>query len=892
MTGTPKETDAPEYGQESEASWWQGLLARLTSAIGRTSSRVATALPAYGGLSVFLYLRSGIAHRLSRAVGKVKFWIHRRSYLTEEQFDSARVGTGASFGLLALSRGPLLLAAGVVLTLTLAQPWLNDQLSRLGLGSAWNQPRTDGVYSNVLTTVAAATAGLLALFFATVGVIVSTAYVRVTTEVRFLIFNDRLNRRYLKLNAHVAAVATLGLVVYEFRDLPSTALILYLGAAGAICLLGFFPVGIRVFALFDPSSLVAEPCKQVRRGIACAQAGHQRWSAPSFQLHARKTVESHLRMLRDLSSLALDEKRTTNTSVIMLTGWIQGVSRWYADRQLTIPTESQWFPRRAHYAQWQATDSSRTGLALATGTMQQPESRPYRGFVHDDLREITCTSLTALLKQGDAADAATLLLDVIKTATTLAERQDQEEAQALVTATQECLVEWLISEGPKGASPETVISVVDVQCVSALAPVLNTSLALCNGGAMSRVAVEHQMRECTGTQLYQARHPRRVLIRLEDLHRRIQFERDLDPSAPAETWFLRHMAVMAYAEHARTIATGILGAVETNFIAPAVTLLQAGAFLPAGFWLLRGVEACSKAANQIELLDGFYVELEQSCAFEMDWTPSGFEKVRDQLEELRKTTLVHLAETVDELTRTDLGTALPDIVGDVRARLGDYLVSMMAAKDLDMKSFAKLFAAYFASSFAVVQRLVSADPKPVIKETVGPLALDALLDLLDMSGLAFLYSELDGTDYGSVVKAAWDQRVSQHPNKTGFLQFCYATIDARLSLPFATAGAMQRQHWSQLLVRSMADRGVGIDRDEYLFAASRRRQQHGSDVIESIHGTLGHMFTEPNDFFAALYISKAEPAAELEPPKSVQTCLEDIRLAAERRRDPGTSEDA
>jgi len=65
-------------------------------------------------------------------------------------------------------------------------------------------------YLALLGTVGPTAAGLLALFFTAVSVVASTSYAKVPTDIRWLVAQDDINRLYLRLLAHTAAVALIG----------------------------------------------------------------------------------------------------------------------------------------------------------------------------------------------------------------------------------------------------------------------------------------------------------------------------------------------------------------------------------------------------------------------------------------------------------------------------------------------------------------------------------------------------------------------------------------------------------------------------------------------------------------------------------------------------------
>ena len=108
---------------------------------------------------------------------------------------------------------------------------------------------------------------MLALFFTAISVVASTSYAKITTNVRVLVAQDDLNRRYLRLLAHTSAVSLVGLGLHAVSISPSSILAAYVAVIAGICLLAFFPLGIRTFALFDPSNVTSYPLRALVRAM-------------------------------------------------------------------------------------------------------------------------------------------------------------------------------------------------------------------------------------------------------------------------------------------------------------------------------------------------------------------------------------------------------------------------------------------------------------------------------------------------------------------------------------------------------------------------------------------------------------------------------------------------
>jgi hypothetical protein len=173
-------------------------------------------------------------------------------------------------------------------------------------------------FGSVAGSIAQATAAVLALFFAAISVVASTGYAKITAEIRSLIAQDPLNRRYLRLLAHVTATALGAAAMQTAGYVPSAALLWYLLVLAGMCMAAFLPLGIRTFKLFDPDSLSIYPTRTFSRALnAVGRSGH-RWLDPSFQNHANRIASTQLDLLDHLVVFAISEERPRNDAVVAL----------------------------------------------------------------------------------------------------------------------------------------------------------------------------------------------------------------------------------------------------------------------------------------------------------------------------------------------------------------------------------------------------------------------------------------------------------------------------------------------------------------------------------------------------------------------------------------------
>jgi hypothetical protein len=708
----------------------------------------------------------------------------------------------------------------------------------------------------------------------------TTGYAKVPADIRWLVVQDDLNHLYLRLLAHTAAVALIGLTLYGLGVPPSFPLASYLIVIACICLLAFFPLGVRTFALFDLSNLTNYPEKKFVRGIRSVTRQGRRWLDPSFQNHANRVAERQLRLLSDLVQFGITENRLHQKVVLDLAASINRLARFQAANKSSIPSGSLWFTRRAEFERWDVADSFMTGIALQTGVGPQPRPVPDHAFVEARCTRLTMECLRHLFAHDAIDEAVNVLVDVNNTVTAYARLYGQAESIQVVEGTRNILIDYL-----KTANPTTEllkqIQLVDVRCVAALAPILNAAIPLTEGPVEKLVCHEHALLGLNRRRLYSTSHPRCVLRRAEDLLERLEFEKSAEGVIRTQPWYVRQAIALGYAEAIREVINGIVRTVEQEFVDPPSELIQGKRPFLACVWLQRGIEACYKAKDRIEALDARYAELKGFHVTEVPWLPSGAEEGLPKVEAARVRIVHLLAGLVPDLWQLRAEGSLPDLLGETRARLAEELIMLMERKQED--GFAELFISYFNATIAVHSHFLEVSQQPG-KTDYARGAMDAMLDLMDVSGLALLFSELDGTRFTSLVTHTWNLYFDQAGDKPGMLRAWYGAINSKLMLPVFSPSAMQRQSWGQRLAQAMAERGMDVGRHYGLPWGPERIVRHPSAVIDSIFVSVVGPMVEAHEYFGALYLAARAEAESIEMPQAIADCIDAIESAQERQR--------
>jgi hypothetical protein len=829
-------------------------------------------------LRKFFFCRSTLGRTFTRRINKLRFLGAVSRHLHRERLRERQVDTSAIWTIARLAANSVVLAVGAIVFLV-GIPLLYDRWSFAANWALFSLPvMSDGAYVSLMATIAQVAAGTLALIFTAISVVTSTRYATVTTNIRLLIVRDEINRIYLGLLAHLAAVAVAAGALIAVGIGPSRSLAIYAVVSAAVCLLAFIPIGVRTFTLFDASNLIGTPVRAFSRALESVTSRGKRWLDPSFQSHASRVANGQLAILSELVDYELAQTRTQNEILLKLVSCISYVAREHATRKAQIPSSSLWFAKRAEFKRWDLVDSYMTSIAIQTGISPQPDQVPNHGFVEQQCGEMVIRCLDRLLSIGALNDATSVLLRINTMATTYAQMFEQHESLVLAARARDIVTNWL-SRQECIIDPIHQLQLADTTCVISLAPVLAPSVALTEMNVEQCMQVVGPTLELDERRAHSIVAPHPVKKRVEEMLGFLKFERLTEGTQVTQPWYMRQMIAYAYADFIRDLVKGIADAIDQEFVAAASGLAGKNRPYAMVTWLHRSIEACNKATAQIEALKSRYEEFKTFQVCDTRWLPLGEDDSLERVRVGRATVFRMLAEIIPDLSDLPSDSSLPDLLGQSRARIANELLSMMEEKREE--NFAELFLAFFNATIQVERYFFEFATQPGRNDYIR-VAIDATMDLMELSGIAYIFSELDDTHFSLSVSKLWDAYFNQAADKRALLKALYATTDSTFGLPIFSTSAMQRHDWESRVACAMAARGIDTDSNFGTYGY-RRTNTHRSPVIESIHLMYGRPMHPAWAYFGALYLARREEAAGEELPHEIESCIDAIERVRQER---------
>jgi hypothetical protein len=818
---------------------------------------------ALGTLAARFLARFGDRRQVWRARAIIKSLrlkvLGRAFALRHAAVDSARDASAARF-LVARSLLPVALGVGLIVMCAA----LNGDGGRLaksvGIGKV-----DVGTYVVLLQTIAGTTGVFLALYFTAVSSVAATVYVAVPHDIRTLIVRDRLGNVYVRVVAFTMAVAVALLVV---RALSGSTYIVALPTEGLLAIFSIFAfirLGQRAFYLADPTRLVDTLTTDFAHWLLRSTHGGWRWRDAAFQEYYRAQAATSVSSLASLIDIATGQSHLRGGSVRRLTATTAALVRAYLFQRGRIPTDSRWFGERLEHKQWYLASSTELSMATDTASPLQPKPVPDVHWIERELVGRVLASIGRILSAGDFEDTYSAVEALQQVADALGVVWSVEEGVRLAHALTDAVVPVLLARDQSEplARPAFVPGVLDLVATFPLSLELGfhrsaTQLDLPTLG--DRLAANDWTRPAAP---YGFGLPRPAVRTLEHLGSGALFEQSATVPAPLRTpgWYARELALNSVAWAFQGQVQALLALLGTWYPDTADQLTAADLHEAAGAVLSRGFEVVWKLDRHVAEWEQIVNEIGRFPTH-VDLTRPSWDwiAIRRQVDELRIGVLDRLARSIPRLALVERTEEMPDYLGHAVHRTGEACFEALDSNDSGL--FSRLFPDYFLGILAIVDqiRAQAADWQP---RTAATWMSEPVLDLLDISGYALIYSELhpESQLWGSC-RDVWIRYLTTA--EQGQRLSVIAAMHQHLRHVFAlTPRSVLRTQWEMALTRSLER----LPRQSSPHVFGEGEADHPSRLVRRIARTAGGFRTtlfNASDLFIVRFLQPLPGATGLD----------------------------
>lgn len=744
-------------------------------------------------------------------------------------------------------------------------------------------------YVSLLSTLAQIAGVFLGLYFTAISLVLSTSYARVPANVRRLLMREKISNFYTYMTAVLVAIPLLLLGLHSYgvqMNIGLTYLVLLLLSMTTI--FGFVFLGLRAFHFFNPVALVDLLLPELRQAIRSATPGSLGSQDPAFQDYFRRQATASVDSLESVMSVAITQRDIHGDDVALSGSKVLTLLQFYVTHKARIPTQSKWFEQKYEPRDWLTSDSVSISMALSTNTPLSPKEVPDMFWLEKRLIKLVICTLEALREKNDAYNAAIVLNAVQIILRSLGENYAVQEALLLHRSVGEIVWNWIEAIDPeeeqqslfkipsivnsKNANSDSApFALIDFHGLGLVNIILGLSSCLPNFDPGQIESFLKKVNWRKRDTLYRNSNPQEVWRELESLQENIEFEISIEGYAVSPAWLQQQTMARGLSCFLRTSLFDIVQEVE-EFAHKSVRLLNEKHYFAAAVISQRGLEVCDKIHTHLDSFQKCNTRFESlNHQFEEPWPKIDWDDLHDRTKKSRAEIVDTFSQLIIPFLSQKRPVALPDYFGHAYSLLVHEIYS--AIVNGDEIAFKKYFPILLVATWGAHDRVLNEylgvpNPQYVFAHRTEP-----IVNALALSGLALIYSELDGREFWQTVKECWDAEMKKRPKPQELCQLIgYSTKD-RFMKGYG-AWTSLRNSWKQVLVNLLREQGFLGRYYNPGTGELTPAPQHSSEFIKFLtnHGS-DMLFSEPEDVFIAYYLTKCPEAKDVRWSRQVDSLL-------------------
>ena len=800
------------------------------------------------------------------AFSRLGFFSYRTLFGIKHRVREGGTITKSLFSLLRSILLQLILAIFITIGLQGINPYCVPLFTKIG----FTIPE-DSTYGTLLEAVIAVGGVFIGLYYAAISTIGSAIYARLPNDIRDLLAKEQDGNVYMRLLAFLTSfgVCLLAFHTVGFEPIILAIPLLILGAG--IMIIGFVRLGARAFYFFDPTILSHRLFKQLFQYHRQVQAGGYRWLDPSFQNYTRQRAQKTIDTLTAVSDIAAEEPYLNGRPFAELCKNLLVFLCDYERVKKSIPTGSLWYRQKYVHLDWYRTSDRKTSLAYQTATGLKPETVSDLRWIESAILPIVGCCLEINMEEKRYPIVIELLNRVDIYVRLLAAEHQIEYAFNLISQVFSWCEKFLFSKEDSIVRQEP-LEHMQICAQLAMMPI-NVLLAYAQAiESYERDQVRQRIRSITWKSeksIYRAGFGVHVLQRLEWMRSRLKFERRVEGHVVSPIWYLEELVGQKEAENHHTAMLCLyekIGGLYKPWIESAISSKHPWL---AAVILSRELEYWNKLDCHKDVLNQFWNDLNSDRRVERTPWPSL------DLDELIEKSGQRDKELLELMLKENILRSLisrpesyPDFAGQFLHTVGEALLHAMCENDCD--TIETLFDRYFHGSLLQFEQLRSEQTASDWQDQGNfKVAAGSLLDLIAISGYAYLFSEYhDTSSTKAPIIKAWDEYFN-HDQGEVRLQFLANAVSLSEAV-FGTAPRdINRTRWQQMIERLLAD----VERQEItpdpnritVDSEPRTVPVHQSPLVKIFarHPSYIRLYDEI-EIFIAMYIRQREDGESLD----------------------------
>ncbi|MEJ1368570.1 MAG: hypothetical protein RPU35_10220 [Candidatus Sedimenticola sp. (ex Thyasira tokunagai)] len=778
----------------------------------------------------------------------------------------------------------LLIAIGLQCTDPYIAPWFTSH----GLTIPF-----DSDYGTLLATIIGVGGVFIALYYAAISTIAGAIYSHVPNNIRDLLAQDRISSVYIRFISILTFLAVCLLIFHTIGLEPIILATLLLLLGSGLGILAFYRLGSRAFDLFDPTVLSGRIFENLKQSYEPMQAGGYRWSDQAFQNNSQLNAQNAIGTLSTLVDFTAESSHLNGRPFTNLCKYLIAFLVEYEEAKKSIPTDSWWYEQIYVHKDWYRTGDSMTSLGHKTSSILAPKSVSNLRWIESSIVPIVLKCIEINIKNKRYTLATEVLNHLTFYAKQLAKQSQVEFAFQIIRETSASCEKALFNNEGDMATEESLETMGICDELAAMPiNVLLAYLELFEGSTLDGI---RKISWTSKKSIYKAGFPVHLLKQLEWLYPRLEFEENIESNIVTPPWYIMELLTMTEAENFVNTMNCLYDDSLHLYEHWSKTATTTKHPWLAAVFISSETEYWNKLDHHKDLFDLRWSSLNTDRRIDgLAWPELKPDELAKKKENRRKDLLALMSLESTLLSLVERPESHPDFAGQFLHSVGESLLNAICENDLT--TVETLFKSYFHNSLIQYDNLRPKDGNSDWRNQIDlKIAVAPLLDLMDISGYVYLFSEFhEAPALITPVINEWDNYLKDdNEHQVPWLKILVAAVSLTESTFEIAHRSMIRSRWKQVAEHHLSDverrdisrgRGVPFGRSETIII-------HKSPLVrifsEGRHGS----FYDGIDIFLAKYVRQREDGATLDYSPRRRILEEDIQRNIEQYTKDTNNED-
>ncbi|ODS05051.1 hypothetical protein [Vibrio scophthalmi] len=694
------------------------------------------------------------------------------------------------------------------------------------------------LYAQMLTAI-------FSIYFATIGIILSTGYTKLRRDIIQLLVNEQVGNVYSRLLVF-SAIFCLCATTFESFGLKPSFLVYAIGTLlTAISSLTLFPLGQRLFNFFDLNQLArSEVLPRIVRNIENAAKSSDSISLANH--HSKKALLAFKQFCYIDNQVKTDTSRLSDNLPALSRDYSE-LLQYYLSEKHKINHQSYWFPRRKKHEQWFLAGDFATHNALQTSSQLATKEEIHYQWLENDITERLAQHIELAFETGDLKLGLELLGKLSSRINVYANQLQFEIGIREIQRVQK-IIETAFSVIPQVSNDEEMKLLVAIADMWAA---LGSSLCLETLRRM--ITFEKELAQFFINDIWTKKSlqslPALLQVELAFIVKFINFENNIEGKRLSKPKFVQQLAVQSLLRHyAKTLQEVIEfhTVVIPSFIASLEKMKMTEAATQVILASLHNYWKLPRWFDSISELIDRYNTLEHHSEKEYAFQKIDIKKMNEQLISSREKAIEMLSQPniVEHIFKNEYNDELPDHFGHVYFQLAEACIE--ALEENSPIRFNRTFPMFMAMAFQASDSKFIDKNLELNDEYRLHLISSVFKDIMSILGIAILYSAyFDNSSLSMTAIDQFNSRIENTPNKKLYLKRMVILSESQDFSFSASPRDRFRLNWKMSFEQRMRNDGYGNS-----FSLDRGKE-HGNKIVNAF---TNNSFAEVYHLFIAVQI--------------------------------------